>query len=637
MVSLSNEQIVQLAVKHRFLRQDSAERLISEAVKLNLPAEALALKAGILSHWQIQALKTLSTPDDVAPGYRVSELIGRGGFGSVYRATQINMSRDVALKTIPLTSVDSSATRRFEREAKIIGGLRHPHIVAAFDFGYHHDRLFLSLELVEGQDLSKVLNRIGKFDELTTWHIMRQTVSALAYAAEQDVTHRDIKPGNLLATQAPIGFSLPANVPFIKVSDFGLACFSETRHEDGITLENSGLGTPSYVAPEQLMGSDADVRADIYSLGATAYHLLTGAAPYAGLSAMEVAKKKLKENETWPLGLEIGFSKTTFQLVTRMSQTSPSDRFSSHQELLSEIDSAIENLTNLFDHQTKKIDLATISPSVDLDSCEVTASKIHDAIQDTMTSGNFDSDFEIAEGTSAKTGGDDARIENHRDYRIRSWGITGVLLLLGLGLIFLFNPTNSSSSHPLERELQPDYATTVRSFNGLELDPSRYKLKGGAWAVEEDSEGGKVLAGENCKVKFPCLNISRLPFDFFRFSIGVKISPQIDLFIRVASEVADEHVLTIQVTGKGVQVVDEIHQHQGETRAWKIRPEESRGYSKFEIERQPQGWLVFLDSELIGEIEDSRQHVATINVEARGKTLFENPEVTGLTRKSNGN
>ena len=296
-----SEKLVELAVVNRFLSRDSAGKLLSESLKLGLPVEAFALKSGVLSPWQIDALRWLCHPEELVPGYRLKNMLGRGGFGSVFRATQTNMDRDVALKTIPLNAVkDSSAARRFEREAKIVGQLRHPHIVAAYDFGFHKDHLFLSLELVEGNDLGNLIRRVKKLDEYTALHVIRQTVTALAYAAEKGITHRDIKPGNLLLTETPIGYSLPKCVPFVKVADFGLACFTETRRDEAITLENSGIGTPSYVAPEQLQGrNDVDVRADIYSLGVTAYKLMTGVAPYDAVPAMAVAKEKLSGNETW--------------------------------------------------------------------------------------------------------------------------------------------------------------------------------------------------------------------------------------------------------------------------------------------------------------------------------------------------
>ena len=628
-MSLTGERLLELAVEHSFLARDSADRLQAEASKLSLPVEALAMKAGILAHWQIQALRTLDKPKDVAPGYEVIKLLGRGGFGNVYRAVQLNLSREVALKTIPLTSVESSAARRFEREAKIVGRLRHPHIVAAYDFGYHNDLLYLSLELVEGSDLSKLLKRAHKFDEITSWYIIRQTVTALAYAAEQDVTHRDIKPSNLLVTKPPVGFSMPASVPFVKVSDFGLACFSETRKDDGITLENSGLGTPSYVAPEQLTGDeDVDVRADIYSLGATAFELLTGAAPYESLTPMQVAKQKLSGAETWPHEIDGDFTVDTRQLIGRMSNSDRSERFSDHEELLHAIDNAIANLSKSFESNTQIFDLDSYSNS-DTDP------QLRNPLTETAVFDDSDSDFELGAGIASVSKIGSSKIESIAKPKKRlfsKWMLAmSLFLLVALATTVTVSQYWKKNDEPdLTQRWRPDPATTVRSYNGRELDYSKFKLKKGKWEIGADEEGGNVLAGTNCLVLFPCQGDEGKAFETFQFSIGVGLKP--DLKIKLTGQLlgSEQSLVTVNLNQSGVEALDETGRGNDPIFPWRVELDEANGYSKIVIERQPEAWLVFLDSELVARIENKYLEPATIGIEVDRSALFEDPEVTEL-------
>ena len=171
---------------------------------------------------------------------------------------------------------------RFEQEAQTVARLIHPHIITAFDFGKHAGRLYFAMEYVEGEDAERYVKRLHPLDERQVWMLIRQAASGLAHAAESGIVHRDIKPANMLLVTPPKGFPLPPGVPMVKIADFGLAFLSaEVNDRTRLTSEQSTLGSPHYMAPEQLnAGGVVDFRADLYSLGASAFHLLAGRAPF---------------------------------------------------------------------------------------------------------------------------------------------------------------------------------------------------------------------------------------------------------------------------------------------------------------------------------------------------------------------
>ena len=624
----SDAKFLQVALKHGFLDQASVDRLPAVIEQEQWSVELAVMKKGLMSPWQVETVKLLCDPDAVVPGYRVSMLLGRGGFGSVFRATQTAMDREVALKTIPMRNVKGDSTaRRFEREAKIVGQLRHPHIVAAYDFGILEDRLFLSLELVEGFDLGVVLKRVGRLDEVTTWHIVRQTVTALAYAAEHDVTHRDIKPGNLLMTKPLLGYALPPGVPMVKVLDFGLACFTESRAQEGITLENAGLGTPSYVAPEQLRGRDVDERSDIYSLGATAFHAITGVAPYANLLPMEVAKEKLSGQENWQGQLGAEVSDVTRELIAKMSATDVDARFSGHTELLVAVDDALERLaaagyrSNVaLDFSAEKSDFF-VNPNPTMAMGEV-------------STGDGD-DFDVDSGCSAESlvtsSTENAAQSLRMPLRLVLYACVPLLVIGAIAAWYYLATTNSASI--AAAALQPDRANVVRSFDGLKLDYSKFKLRTGGWSPESDSEGGNVLAGQNCRVVFPSLGNDRSALPYFQFSIGVYTHSDIDVTFHVDQADQSQSLFQVSLDPQGVQVLRKSGQRLvavSQRIAWEIEPGKNTGYSQILIARQLHQWTVYRDSDLIGSIDTTDAGPAEIMIVVVGKTIFESPEITPL-------
>ncbi len=214
------------------------------------------------------------------PNLEILELIGVGGMGVVYKARQIQLDRVVALKLLPVASgADPAFTERFHREAKFLARLRHPNIVGVHEYGEAGGFCFLLLEYVDGVNLRQAMEA-GRFSAAEALAIVPDICRALQYAHEQGVLHRDIKPENILLDARGA----------VKLADFGIAKLARDpggrRSDITLTRQGSRLGTPHYMAPEQIeTPSDVDHRADIYSLGVVFYELLTGELPLGRFAA----------------------------------------------------------------------------------------------------------------------------------------------------------------------------------------------------------------------------------------------------------------------------------------------------------------------------------------------------------------
>lgn len=208
-------------------------------------------------------------------GFQIIDKLGQGGSGAVYRAIEPVNLTPVALKVVsPFISQSPGFVRRFARSSDISIKVRHPNIVRGYTIGEHQGIHYLTQELVEGPTLDKVLERQGPLAPLRVTILMRQIVEALVYLESQGFIHRDLKPGNIFEVKGPDGG------PFAKLADFGL---SRAIDDIGGTIEGHVLGTPQYISPEQAMGATKlDMRCDLYSLAATAFHLVTGHPPFGG-------------------------------------------------------------------------------------------------------------------------------------------------------------------------------------------------------------------------------------------------------------------------------------------------------------------------------------------------------------------
>src|SRR5580704_18490917 len=293
--SLPPADFLSLACQLRFLDDETCQRLEIEGRAANLSASDLALRQGLLDAVQADIIATLLHPEEIVPGYEILEWIGRGGMGVVFRARQKSLDRVVAIKTVPVTQMhDPTALARFEQEALAVARLRHPNIVAAFDFGRHAGRLYFVMELIDGIDVERHVELSGPFPEAVAWSLVRQAAAGLSHAASAKIIHRDVKPANLLLVDPPAGFELPDGLKMVKVTDFGLAFLArDVDVQTRLTTLNTAIGSPHYLSPEQLSGEAFDHRVDIYALGATAHQLLTGKPPFFGMKLPQLIAQKL--------------------------------------------------------------------------------------------------------------------------------------------------------------------------------------------------------------------------------------------------------------------------------------------------------------------------------------------------------
>jgi len=213
---------------------------------------------------------------DLFPEFEIGERLGAGGMGVVFRARQKSLDRSVAIKILnPKLLGDPEFEERFEREAKTMAMLGHPNIIGIHDFGVRGTYHFLVMEFVEGRDLQKMI-RAGALESVLAFSIIRQVCEALHHAHKNGVVHRDVKPGNILVGRNGIA----------KIGDFGLARIVRLDVDVSLTMMNAGMGTPAYMAPEQLTDArSSDARSDIFALGVVVYEMLTGRTPSGNFPA----------------------------------------------------------------------------------------------------------------------------------------------------------------------------------------------------------------------------------------------------------------------------------------------------------------------------------------------------------------
>ncbi|MFC6159995.1 serine/threonine-protein kinase [Kribbella jiaozuonensis] len=207
----------------------------------------------------------------VAKRYRLGSSLGRGGMGEVFRGTDEQLRREVAVKLLLRSDRDPRAAERFHREARAAARLNDAHVVAVYDFGQHDDGFFLVMELVEGGSVADELEEHGPLPKDRAIEIIEQSAAGLAAAHREDVVHRDVKPSNLLISTDGT----------IKVADFGIA---HLPGEGASTLTGTGqiIGSAQYLAPERAQGGQAGKPADVYALGCVLYQLVTGRPPFTG-------------------------------------------------------------------------------------------------------------------------------------------------------------------------------------------------------------------------------------------------------------------------------------------------------------------------------------------------------------------
>ena len=263
-------------------------------------------------------------------GYRIEELIGRGGMGVVYRANDLRLRRPVALKLVaPTLALDERFRERFARETELVMSLEHPNVVPIYDAGDVDGHVYLAMRLVNGTDLGSLLRAEGALEPARTMTICAQIASALDAAHERGLVHRDVKPSNVLLDSSE----------HVYLADFGL-----TRRLDdqmGDPGEDRSIGTPAYLAPEQLDGESVDGRADVYSLGCVLYECLTGERVFPRGSRLAEAWAHLEEEPPRASRTRPDLPERVDQVIARALAKDPAQRYPTCGALVAAAESAL--------------------------------------------------------------------------------------------------------------------------------------------------------------------------------------------------------------------------------------------------------------------------------------------------------
>jgi serine/threonine-protein kinase len=279
----------------------------------------------------------------IAGRFTILARLGRGSMGSVYRARQQAMGRDVALKIVRRDrAYDPETKARFEREARAISSLTSHHTVTAFDFGEAEDgSWFLAMEMLEGESVGDRLRRQRRIDWVDAVRFAREALTSLAEAHEKGIIHRDLKPDNLFLTR------LPANREICKVLDFGIAKWQvggEAPIDQLETQAGTVFGTPRYMSPEQAQGNPLDARSDLYSLGVLLYQMLSGRAPFVDDDAVVVMARHIKDEPPTfaDAAADAEVPGPIEDVVRRALSKSPADRQQTAEEMSAELERAVD-------------------------------------------------------------------------------------------------------------------------------------------------------------------------------------------------------------------------------------------------------------------------------------------------------
>ncbi len=291
------------------------------------PEPTQTSSTGDVADWSTAAVaKVRDLTGSTLGDFHVERLLGRGGMGEVYLARQVSLNREVAFKVLrPDLLTNETYQARFEAEAWAAAKLNEPNIVHIYSLGTIDGLRFIAMEYVQGTNLKDYLQKKGPPELMLALSIMRQAGTAIKAAGEVGLVHRDVKPENLLLTRKGL----------VKVADFGL-CRDQDR-ESSVTQPGVTMGTPLYMSPEQAQGHALDHRSDLYSLGVTFYHMLSGEPPFRGETPLALALKHVKDT---PVDLSVrrnDLPADLCRLVMKLMEKDPARRYQSASEMLRDL------------------------------------------------------------------------------------------------------------------------------------------------------------------------------------------------------------------------------------------------------------------------------------------------------------
>lgn len=295
---------------------NSAESSLKDATPVAIPI--------LSARERLDALKQLGR-------YKIERKLGQGGMGTVFLAKDTELKRLAAIKILPEDKAQNPIlVKRFRAEAQAAAQLRHDNIVTVFDSGETDGLLYIAMEYVDGPDVFDLIQKRGRIAPRRSLEIIRQTALALQHAFEKNIVHRDIKPSNLMVRRDGV----------VKLTDLGLARSIDETLETNITRAGTTVGTVDYMSPEQARNSKlADIRSDIYSLGCTWYHMLTGSAPYAEGAVTNKLHAHATQAIPDPRDINPEVPEGFVAVLQRMMAKKPADRHQTPAELLKDLDS----------------------------------------------------------------------------------------------------------------------------------------------------------------------------------------------------------------------------------------------------------------------------------------------------------
>lgn len=442
-VALKLARIEQVQECLRIQAQETANGFLIRA----LPE--IMVERGYLASAQVQTVLAeqgrFGGPARFGP-YRLVKKLGEGGMGAVYLAQRSDAGYYVALKILTKkNAADATLLRRFQREASVGQKLNHPNLIRTLDFGELQGTYFIAQEYVEGVDLGKILESRKLLPEKDALRIIRDVAAALQHAAAAGLVHRDVKPENIIFDRNGI----------IKLGDFGLVCFTAPGAAH-LTQTDMVVGTAHYISPEQAKGeADLDFRADIYSLGATMYRLVTGRTPFEGSSPAVVMAKHLHEELTPPDDLTPSLSDGCVAIIEKMMAKDREDRYSAIEDLLADLDAVLRGEEPL----NVGVDLGKSSVAISAKR-RVKLSRRRQAEDEDEDDGDEEDDYpENALGNSGR-----------KSKAARRWGEYAALTGFGLAFLALVGLTFYAifSSSP---EFKPDPDDTSKKTEPTKTAP----------------------------------------------------------------------------------------------------------------------------------------------------------------------
>ncbi|WP_372366064.1 protein kinase [Candidatus Uabimicrobium sp. HlEnr_7] len=291
------------------------------------PLSGVLLDKELISQDQVSGIYKLLNKGDMhfVRGYTILETLGQGGLGIVYKARRDNTGMLVALKIMyPNFSSNKEFVRRFMKEAKFSCQLSHIHVVKGIDFGDSNDVFYFAMEYVEGFTLKQYIKNLGRISEKEAIEIILQATKGLKHIENQNLIHRDIKPDNIMLTQED---------QVVKLCDLGLAKCMEDALE--LTAPGVVMGTPHYMSPEQgIAGGVIDIRSDIYSLGITLFHMVSGEVPYQGNTAVSILNQHVSSDLPSPKDIKTDLSESICSIISKMMAKKQEDRYQCCQDLI---------------------------------------------------------------------------------------------------------------------------------------------------------------------------------------------------------------------------------------------------------------------------------------------------------------